>query len=395
MQKDCGIQNKTFFILLFSIITTALCVPYLPLHYLKILYTTSIAIKDIILWALPLFICFNIAFMLDSMKKQAALLIVSVCVFEFLSNAISMIFAYGYAKLTLISVDKIPAENCVECLTPYFSLSSGKPEIWSCQNGVLLGLILGLFMAYVPKLRLDLNLQFLKEKVDFFFAKIITRLIPLFIVGFIANSYHMGVFDNFLIYGKAIMLAFLGVIIYCFLIFIVGLGTIKKALNGMKNVMPAYILAFTSGSSFATMSTTISCTEKNSKDPKFPQAIIPATTNIQQIGDCLFNAYLIFVMMDTFGMEPLSFAQWGYFVFWYVLARYAMPAMLGAAMFVLYPLYESILGFSPEMLAVLLAINVLIDPLITSANVLSNSGLCVVFENFWAKIQKIFIKKYS
>lgn len=392
MHKRSGIQNKTFFVLLSSIIITALCVPYLPLHYLKTLYTISIVIKDIILWALPLFICFNIAFMLDSMQKQAVLLIVSICIFEFFSNAFSMIFAYGYAKVTLISIDKIPAENCIECLSPYFSLSSNRPEIWSCQNGVLVGLLLGLVMAYIPKLRLDLNLQFLKRKVDFFFTKIITRLIPLFIVGFIANSYHMGVFDNFMLYGKSIMLAFCGVLIYCLLIFIIGLGTVKKAFHGIKNVMPAYVVAFTSGSSFATMPTTISCTAKNSKDPQFPQAIIPATTNIQQIGDCLFNAYLIFVLMNTFGMEPLSFSQWGYFVFWYVLARFAMPAMLGAAMFVLYPLYESILGFSPEMLAVLLAINVLIDPLITSTNVLANSGLCVVFENFWAAIQKLFTK---
>ena len=50
-------------------------------------------------------------------------------------------------------------------------------------------------------------------------------------------------------------------------------------------------------------------------------------------------------------------------------------------MFVLYPPYESILGFSHKMLAVLLGINVLIDFFITSADVLSNSGLYVVFEN--------------
>jgi len=64
-------------------------------------------------------------------------------------------------------------------------------------------------------------------------------------------------------------------------------------------------------------------------------------------------------------------------------------------MFVLYPPYESILGFSHKMLAVLLGINVLIDFFITSADVLSNSGLYVVFENFWKQIQKLFTKNHS
>ncbi|MDP2194184.1 MAG: cation:dicarboxylase symporter family transporter [Alphaproteobacteria bacterium] len=388
MPQGFSLQNATFIGLFGTILLTALLVPYMPVHYLKIMYTLSILIKDVIMWALPVFICFNIAFMLDSMKKQAILMIVSIIVFEFISNACSMLFGYFYAMMFKIPVSKTLSAECDACLDPYFSLSQTIPKLWSCQNGVLFGIALGLLMAYVPKLRLNVSLEFLKQKVDFFFSKIIGRLVPIFIIGFVANSYHMGIFQNTMIYGKAIVLAFIGVMIYCFLIFFVGMGGLSKAIKALKNVMPAYVMAFTTASSFATMPTTIACTIKNAKNPLFPQAIIPATTNIQQIGDCLFNAYLIFVVMDTFGMPAIGFMDWLYFVFWYVLARYAMPAMLGAAMFVLFPLYVSILGFTHEMLAVVLAINVLIDPLITCCNVLANSGLCIVFENFLEFIQK-------
>ena len=47
------------------------------------------------------------------------------------------------------------------------------------------------------------------------------------------------------------------------------------------------------------------------------------------------------------------------------------------------PIYESYLGFTPEMIAIILAVNVILDPLVTCTNVVANGALCRVFERVW------------
>ena len=50
------------------------------------------------------------------------------------------------------------------------------------------------------------------------------------------------------------------------------------------------------------------------------------------------------------------------------------------------PIYEAYLGFTPEMIAIILAFNVILDPLVTSSNVLANGALCRIFERAWTLI---------
>jgi hypothetical protein len=45
------------------------------------------------------------------------------------------------------------------------------------------------------------------------------------------------------------------------------------------------------------------------------------------------------------------------------------------------------------MTAILLMMNMLIDPIVTSSNVMGNGGLCCIFENAWIKIASTLRKK--
>ena len=121
-------------------------------------------------------------------------------------------------------------------------------------------------------------------------------------------------------------------------------------------------------------------------DPEFAKAVIPATTNIQQIGDCITNSFLCFLLYSQFFGHPPDLLTWSSFSIVFVLARFATAAVLGGAIFVMLPVYESYLSFSPEMIAIILAFNVILDPLVTSSNVMANGALCRVFEKLWIRI---------
>jgi Na+/H+-dicarboxylate symporter len=164
-------------------------------------------------------------------------------------------------------------------------------------------------------------------------------------------------------------------------------GSLRLGLVHIKNLLPAGGIALGSGCSLSTMPWTISGAAKNLESPELAQAVIPATTNIQQIGDAIANTFLCYVLYSHYYGEAPSFSMWGAFSLAFVGARFATAAVLGGAIFIMLPLYESYLNFSPEMVAVILAYNVMLDPLITSSNVMANGALCRVFEGVWQRVR--------
>ena len=77
---------------------------------------------------------------------------------------------------------------------------------------------------------------------------------------------------------------------------------------------------------------------------------------------------------------------WFRFSIAFVIARYYTAAVLGGAIFIMLPIYESYLSFNTEMLAIILAFNVVLDPIATSMNVLCNGALCRLFELVWTRV---------
>ena len=55
--------------------------------------------------------------------------------------------------------------------------------------------------------------------------------------------------------------------------------------------------------------------------------------------------------------------------------------------FIMLPIYETYLSFNTEMIALILAFNVILDPLVTSCNVMANGALARVFDNLWIRLQ--------
>ena len=127
----------------------------------------------------------------------------------------------------------------------------------------------------------------------------------------------------------------------------------------------------------------ISATAKNLKNPKFADTIIPATINIQQIGDCIVNSFLCFLIYrNFFGYNP-DIVTWLKFTSVFIFARFATAAVVGGAIFLMLPIYQHYLHFSNEMIAMIIAFNVILDPIVTSSNVLANGGLAKIFEMVW------------
>jgi Na+/H+-dicarboxylate symporter len=372
---------------------------YLPLLAHQSFYTVSLFIKDLLVWMMPVTVGFFIANTVAGFEKKAPLFIVTIVLFEALSNFSSVMYSYAWGHAL---VDRLPSiQSCAfdESFKALWRLPFVKPAWWGSDKGCIVGLVLGWLSAFARNSSLRSFLYIGKTIAQGILTQFFSRLIPLFILGFAAHMYYSGslvhVFKN---YGAIVLWLLLMTFIYITLVFAIGAGwRMGRMIQNIRHLLPAWSIALSSGCSLSTMPWTIKGSSKNLDDPHLAEAIIPATTNIQQIGDCIANSFLCFVIYTQFFGSPPPFQMWFNFTIIFVLARFATAAVLGGAIFIMLPIYEQYLNFTPDMIAIILALNVVLDPFVTSSNVLANGGLCRVFEKVWARVKhhNFYVKKTS
>ncbi len=376
---------QTFFI----IATYLFLAPYLPLDCHRSFYSISLFLKDILLWMLPFTVCTFIAHAISSFEKRALTFVFVLIAFEALSNLASVWYAFSCGHFAASSLHPLSSDSWNDDFSPLWRLPLTRPLWWTADKGSFLGLSLGLLAALrFPSLATPIaRAKTFAEKIS---TRIFAKLIPLFLLGFITKLYQTNLLKKLGVQYADFLFWLIGaLVIYIFVLFWIGSkGSLSICARNIRHLLPAGSVAFSSGCSLSTMPWTIEGSAKTLQTPELARAIIPATTNIQQIGDCIANTFLCFLLYVQFMGHAPSFSMWVSFSIVFVLARFATAAVLGGAIFVMLPIYETHLHFSPEMIAIILAFNVILDPIITSANVLANGALCRIFEMVWVRDRK-------
>jgi hypothetical protein len=368
----------------------------LPLPVHQGFYTISLFIKDLLIWMMPITVGFFIADAICSFEKKAPFFILILVLFEALSNFSSVWYAFGCAHLAGENLPQFTITQINQDFSPLWRLPFSKPSWWAADKGTMVGLCLGLLSAFYKNAFLKTCIQQGKKKMEWMLTRIFSRLIPLFVLGFVVHMHQTHLLNQMLAhYATLLVWLVLFLAIYILSLFFIGTKSFSKGVQSIKNLMPAGAVAFTSGCSLSTMPWTIEGTGKNLRTPSFAKVVIPATTNIQQIGDCIANTFLCFLIFKHFyGINP-DLLTWLTFSVVFVLARFATAAVLGGAIFIMLPIYESSLHFNPEMIAIILAFNVILDPIITTTNVIANGALCRIFERVWMRAQTLFAPKQT
>lgn len=370
--------------------------PYLNNLSNQIFYTISFILKDILVWLMPIIVFAFIASTIMHYNKKAPIFIGTILIFEACSNFMSIWYAYFVAMLTVNIVPNINApQELIEGLKPLWQIPLQKPDWYGVDKGSLLGLVFGCISAIIQNRSMMLYLEKSKAASEFILLKIFAPLIPIFVLGFVANIYVTKIFDKMIVNYSILIICLISfLVVYLVFLFLLSAKfEYRNFVLHITNLLPAGLLALTSGCSMSTMPWTIKGTEKNLQNPDFAKAVIPATTNIQQIGDCIVNGFLCYVIYLNFNNVAPSLATWMQFSLVFVVARYATAAMLGGAIFLMLPIYAKYLGFTGEMIAIILALNVVLDPIVTSSNVMANGALCRVFEIIYSRVNCLFEKK--
>jgi Na+/H+-dicarboxylate symporter len=352
--------------------------------YKSLFLAISLSIKECLLLLLPFVIFCCLFYSMVNNQSRAirfvCVLLATVCI----SNFLSILAAFGIASLTLPSLAIGLKANtvAVSLLEPLWTVSL--PTVMSNEMSLLLGLGLGILFSLLPyQLPITLGRK-ANEWVTLFLQKIFIPTLPLFAFGFILKMQDGGILARVLEgYAPIVALLIIANIVYLSCMF--SLATqfkMSKWLNAVKNVLPAGLLGFTTMSSLASMPVTMAAAEKNTNNPEAVRAIIPATVNIHMMGDSISIPIVAMGVLLTFGHNLPDFTQYLLFTQFFMLAKFAVPAIPCGSMLVMLPVFEQYLGFTPEMSAFIAAIYILFDPIITAANIFGNSALAIVVSRF-------------
>lgn len=347
------------------------------------------------MWLMPLVVCVFIAVAISAFEKRAPLFVITLIIFEGSSNFVSTWYSYFGAYLFSDNLARFQILSHDSSFEALWRIAFIRPDWWSASNAAVLGFVLGFVVALGgAKISFAKSLGAYLEKASYliqkFLAQFLPKLFPIFVVGSIAHVYKTGVLQHVVAnYFTMFGYLFLALVVYLLIIFLIGNSfRLYDSIRNIKNLLPAGLAGLTSACSIATMPWTIKCVSMNLRDPSLAQVIIPATTNIQQIGDCIANAFLCFLIYKSFIGHAPDFATWMSFTGVFVLTRFATAGVTGGTTFLMLPIYQNYLSFNDEMIAIILAFNVLLDPIITSLNVIGNGAMAKVFENVWGGMVK-------
>ena len=344
-------------------------------------YGLSLSVKSLILFVLPI-VVFGLLFKtLQEFSKKASSLIFVILFGIILSNFSSTLTAFlpGSLAYGLDMSLKLPKE--ILPLDPLFVFNL--PQIIPTREAMLLGLVSGLVLSrFFPAFSKSLSVFF--ERGVARLLKGITLLIPLLILGFIVKMKHDQILGlmikNYALIFVWVLAAALSYILFLYLL--ASGFRLKLAFERIKNILPASLTGFGAMSSAAAMPLTILGAEKNGKDPSLAASFIPATVNVHLVGDCFAIPIFSFAILKSFGMAMPDLITYFLFASYFVFAKFSVAAIPGGGILVMLPILEKTLGFTPEMLALITALYILFDPVITGMNVLGNGALALILEKF-------------
>ncbi len=390
MQTLIKLKNSLSLRLLAILLGSLLFGQWMPLWLKSLCYATSLSLKTLLLFVLPaiIFSCLFSCFL--SLQGSKALkfmlgLFVIVCA----SNFISTLIAYGIGSLKLVDLNILEQSNAtVSALEPLWQFEL--PTLLSNTQALSLGVILGAFFSFVPNPRAHLFAQKARHFVTLFLERSFIPVLPLFVLGFVLKMQHDGMLAQIIgSYVQLLLLITLTFFLYLgFLFLIAAKFNLTRFKDYLKNVFPVALMGFSTMSSLATMPVTLKAAEKNTQDFHIPQAVIPSTVNIHQVGVAIAIPMMAMCILSTFGYGMPSLAVYCKFAFYFIFAQFAVAGVPGGAILVMLPLLESHFGFSAEMCGLITALYILFDPAVTLTNVLGNSALVIIVSRLFKTFSK-------
>ncbi|WP_318643523.1 dicarboxylate/amino acid:cation symporter [Flavobacterium ardleyense] len=358
---------------------------YLPESINRIFATFNAFFGQFLNFAIPLIILGLIMPAIADLGKGAGKLLLITAAIAYGSTLFSGFLTYFatsgiFPKLLASNLNDVAQiGDSTATLSPYFSIII--PPALDVMTSLVLAFVIGLGLSYQENSTLKLVVNDFQKIIMQVIENIIVPLLPLFIMGiFISMAYSGEVFSILEVFISIIGVIFaLHIILLLLQYTIAGILTKQNPLRLLANMMPAYFTALGTQSSAATIPVTLEQSLKNGVSEKIAGFVIPLCATIHLSGSIMKITACAMALMILEGM-PFDITLFAGFIFMLGIAMIAAPGVPGGAIMAAVGILQSMLGFSEEMIGLMIALYIAMDSFGTACNVTGDGAIALVVD---------------
>lgn len=338
---------------------------------------------------IPLIIIGFIVPGIGSLGKGAGKLLGLTALVAYLSTVIAGIVAFFVAKALYPTILK--GQSAASLDDPTEGLVSGFLEFviqppMDVLTALLLSFVLGIGIAAIKgNVLLDVMNEF-KGIVELVINKIIIPLLPFHIFGIFANMTYTGQVSTIIsVFAKVFILIVTLHILYLISIYVTA-GTMSKQnpLQMIKTMSPAYFTALGTQSSAATIPVTLQSAKQLKVRHNVADFTIPLLANIHLAGSTITLLCTALAVMFIQG-DMATFSATFPFILVLGVTMVAAPGVPGGAVIAAVGLLESMLGFGPTMVTLMIALYLAQDSIGTACNVTGDGAITTIVDTLHGK----------
>lgn len=333
-------------------------------------------------FAIPLIIIGFITPGIAHMGKGAGKLLGITATTAYISTIIAgmLAFTVGSALLpNFVQNQKvIDLENPEEFLQSGFFTIEMAP-IMGVMSALLLSFILGIGISATNGVALRTIMDDFQKIIEKVILVIIIPLLPIHIFGIFMNMTYGGQVQAILIVFSKVFVVIIALHIAMLLLQYIVAGAVSgnNPLKLMRQMMPAYFTALGTQSSAATIPVTLESAKKTGVDPKVAEFSVPLFATIHLSGSTITIVSCSMGVLLLSGTTPVL-SEMLPFILMLGVMMIAAPGVPGGAVMAALGLLETMLGFDPTMLSLMVALYLAQDSFGTAANVTGDGALTVL-----------------
>ena len=290
-----------------------------------------------------------------------------------------MAFCAADAIFPRVIAGTTEAASQVQSFPAYFILEI--PPVMGITSALFTAFIFGLAMVRIDAPSLKRVFMEMRDVVVLTINKAFMPLLPVYILAVMADLTASGKLAA--VGGSCIVIM---VTAFCVtsLILIVqylaaGLVAGRNPFRALWNMLPAYLTGWGCCSSAATLPVTLRQTRKNGVDDKITDLVIPLCANVHLAGSMANMVVYTAGFVVLFGGD-ISLVKYIHFMVMLSVIAVASPGIPGGVVLASATIAESVLGFTPERYALVIATYMALDGMGTACNLTGDGAIALVVD---------------
>lgn len=362
---------------------------FLPEWFNRILATFNGLFGQFLGFSIPLIIMGLVMPAIGELGKGAGKLLIITVIIANTSNLLSGFSTYFLAdelfpKLLGSATRIKEVDNSMHELKPYFSINV--PPVIEVMSALVLAFVVGLGLSFKKVSTLGEVIKDFQDIIIQVIEKVIIPLLPFYILGIFSEMAFEGkVYSILSVFLKIIGIIFILHILILLIEFIIaGIIAKKNPIRCLMNMVPAYFTALGTQSSAATIPVTLHQTRKNGVRKEIARFVIPICATIHLSGSTMKIVACAMAIMIMQGID-YDIGLFSKFIVMLSVVMIAAPGVPGGAIMAALGILSSILGFSKENQALMIALYIAMDSFGTACNVTGDGAIALIVN----KITKI------